>query len=74
MPSLVFTWTWQWKEALSASLSIKSYLSRLVHIPDSLIDLWALSRAPNALLAILLLIFTILLKDVFKTVSGKLQD
>ena len=32
--------------ALSASLSINSYLSRLVFVPDSLVDVWALRPFP----------------------------
>jgi Putative zinc finger in N-recognin (UBR box) len=33
-------------KSLSSSLSINSYLRRLVHVPDSLIDVWALRPSP----------------------------
>jgi len=34
-------------KSLSASLSINSYLGRLVHVPSSLIDVWAFRCAPD---------------------------
>jgi hypothetical protein len=34
-------------KALSASLSINSYLCRLVHVPEGLVDIWALNPYPD---------------------------
>ncbi len=34
-------------KSLSASLSINSYLGRLVHVPSSLVDVWAFRCAPD---------------------------
>ncbi|VEU39720.1 unnamed protein product [Pseudo-nitzschia multistriata] len=34
-------------KSLSSGLSINSYLGRLVHVPESLLDVWALRQFPN---------------------------